>query len=96
MEILDIDLESIAELQKYIKMTDINSLGDVDLTTRELEHNPDIEETDHLFWNLVDTYADIVIYLDIKTQVDQMSNFFITLTSQLDALEATVRGIEDS
>lgn len=96
MEILDIDLKAIAELQKYIKMTNMNSIGDIDLPTRELELNPDIEETDHLFWSLVDSYADIVIFVDIKTQVDQMSNFFITLTSQLDALEATVRGIEES
>jgi hypothetical protein len=59
IDILDIDFKAMAKLQKYIKTTNVHSIK---VPLCELKPNPDVKEIDHLFWNLVDFYADIVIF----------------------------------
>lgn len=62
MEILDFDYKLISELEKYIKITNIESdrIMDVPKRTFDSKAHSDIKETNNLFWSLVDSYAEIV------------------------------------
>lgn len=69
IETLDIDFKSIAELEKYIQITTLQT---------EPPYNSnihiDIENTDNLFWTLVDQYAELVIYIKIKSRLIKCPN----------------------
>ena len=64
IQMLDIDLQTLFELEKYIKITNLRDDAGVKNSMCELQNSKvhyDINTIDQHFWKLVDSYAEMVI-----------------------------------